>query len=860
MKAVALLLIIIFCSYMLAVLSLEHGRSILYRVDEYTDRYWNGYEWVYILYPLQIGVAEATSVIINGCNNLSVDECNDGDVRNGGGGAVNRTAADMRVGDDNANREFRSFVKFPISSLHGKTLKSAELKLTIRQSILNGSTDNSAPFNNPGLGNTLVMHINDYGTLDASDFNTPSIGNDPGVLIQASTNPSSANVSISVLAAMQDDISNSRNFTTYMIRAANGSDGDNRGDRWHFYTRNSGTTNAPRIEYTLAFTRDVREQVKLGEHDLLNRYIASSRGIMIALHTSDLQIRGINTSRLLVDSQAIEDMLARYITTARIFYDSISTLDDHIRQVSLSLAVDGILNAIDNLAGYSSITRFVPSSVTISDSIARMLDISRSALDGSLIIDNIDMGFLLRLVDGIHVSELINSSISYTRLIVDSINAAVDASDAYVLFVRVLEDSLAVSDLANYLLNLTIRVLADGMIVIDEVSRLVESSRILDEPLLIMDDLSRVIDSMSRVLIEPISAVDILGSITIFQREIDTLISIEVIRATDGLSRSIDVVKGIEDVASVADYSPSLYIGFARFLNESISVDHTLARMLELTLQLVESSRIDDLLSMSYFVSIIENINALMSMVVESLQGGVAGDNANTGIGAGGGGAGGTVLVRSTFITVDLSSSNDTLLVEGFLMDREDVIPLNTSLSLTLIDASDAARAYRSSVEVVDGRYRSAIPIDELFSAIAPNSAEIRVKALVTFNGAEHDLQGIMYVYIQSSSESSELRLERGLVFEAPRFNLIPSSLLYSGERLAIIHLENDGENDIDSLRMVINEGKVLKVKVSRNWKVTVQDDGILLEGIDGHALKQGKRLMILMLKQGQLNYIVTTP
>ncbi|MEM0446737.1 MAG: hypothetical protein QW574_04755, partial [Candidatus Nitrosocaldus sp.] len=389
MKAVALLLIIIFCSYMLAIPSLEHGRSILYRVDEYTDRYWNGYEWVYILYPLQIGVAEATSVIINGCNNLSVDECNDGDVRNGGGGAVNRTAADMRVGDDNANREFRSFVKFPISSLHGKTLKSAELKLTIRQSILNGSTDNSAPFNNPGLGNTLVIHINDYGTLDASDFNTPSIGNDPGVLIQASTNPSSANVSISVLAAMQDDISNSRNFTTYMIRAANGSDGDNRGDRWHFYTRNSGTTNAPRIEYTLSFVKDLKDMVKLSEHDILNRILASSRNAAITLHALDSSIRSVGHSRLIIDAQSIGDMLVRSIMVSELFSDSISMLDDLIREISIYIGVDEMLDATDVLARYSSTPRSVLEPVLASDTLSRLLSTPRSVLEPVLASDTL---------------------------------------------------------------------------------------------------------------------------------------------------------------------------------------------------------------------------------------------------------------------------------------------------------------------------------------------------------------------------------------------------------------------------------------------------------------------------------------
>lgn len=870
MHVIAVLLIVIFCSSIPVVPSLEQSRGMLYKVNEYTDRYWNGHEWVYILYPLQIESAEAASVIINDCNNTSSDECNDGHVRNGGrSGQVSRTAAVMLVGDDNVRREYRSFVKFPISSLHGKVLKSAELKLIIERSIRNGSLDTSEPFNNPQLGDTLVIHIDDYGTLDASDFNAPSIGYDPGVLIPASINPPST-VSISVKDAMQKDINHARNFTTYMIRTAGGTDGDNRVDRWHFYTRNSGISNAPRIEYTLAFTSDVREIVKLGEYDLLSRQIESARGMIITLHTSDSQTRSMNQSRLLVDLPSTSDTIARTLSSLKLVDDTISIIDSSIRQISLSLPVGDTLNAIDALTRSIDVARLISSPITISDEIARMLDISREALDLFAIADNIGMGFLLRLIDYTQISEVIDSSISYRRLIVDSIDAVVDVVNVYLLFVRALQDSLSASDLANHIINLTIKVLTDGIIVTDEASRLIGFSRTLDEPLSIVDDLSRIISDMGRVLIEPLSTVDILSNVTSFQREIGTLLSIETVRIIDGLDRSIDVVKGIEDSANVLDDLPSVYTGFVRFIDESINVDHALGRVLELTLQLVESFNISDLLnsSIGYLLSIADSVSALVNLIVSS-SGTVAGTG--TGGGTGGGGAagggaagGGTVLARSTFITVDLSSSNDTLLVEGFLMDREGVIPFNTGLSVTLVD-SDTTRAYKSNVEVIDGRYRFAIPIDELFSIIAPNSAEIRIKAIVTFNGVEYydnNKQGIRYAYLKSSAESSELRLVRGLVFEAPAFKIVPSYTRYSGERLIIIHVENDSDTDIDSLRIVINEGKVIKVKVSRNWKVTVQDDGmgLLLEGVDGHVLKQGKRLTILILKQGQLNYIVTIP
>ncbi len=847
MQVVAFLLIIIFCSYMLAIPVLEYDRSMFYKVDEHTDKYWNGYEWVYILYPLQMGVAEATSAIPS--------DVSDGHVRSNGNAYSNDAV--MIVGDDKSDKAYRSFVKFPISSLHGKVLKSAELKLTIERSIQNGSAYTSEPFDNPRLGDTRVIHINDYVTLDGSDFNAPSIGNDPGVLIPANTNPNSRIVSISVHAAMQDDINNARNFTTYMIRTANNTDDDNRRDQWHFYTRNSGA-NAPRIEYTLAFTKDVREQVKLGEHDLLTRSVVSSRNATITLHALDS--RSIGHSRLIVDAQSIEDMLVRNIVISEFFSDSISMLDDLIRKISAYIVVYDMLDARDIFARYSSMPRSILEPMLVSDTLARLLSATRDALVTPTITDNISMGFLLNIIDHTSISEVLTFNISYTKFILDSVSVIAD-TNSYISFLRVLQDTLGSSDLANYILNLVVRDVMDGIVVIDEVSRLSRFSRVLDEPLAIGDDVERMISSMSRVLLEPVSTVDLLSNVISFQRDIGTLLSIEAVRVVDSLSRSVDVVKGIVDGVNATDDSPSLYNGFVRFLDESIGVDGILGRVVELTVQMVESTSINYILSSytTYFVRLVDGVDALISMVASTVVGGSSNtgtDNVSGGIGAGGAG---TVLGRSTFITVDISSLNDNILVEGFLMDREGVVvPFNTTLSITLVEGASDAR-YRSEAEVVDGRYSISIPIDELFNTIAPNSAEIRIRAIVTFDGAEYALQGIRYLYLPSSEESSEVRVERGLVFEAPAFNIVPSSVRYSGERLLIIYVENDTADDINSLRIAVSEGKVLKVKVSRNWKVSVGDD-ILLEGVDGHVLKQGKRLIIFMLKQGHLNYTVTAP
>ncbi|MEM2922810.1 MAG: hypothetical protein QW560_00155, partial [Candidatus Nitrosocaldus sp.] len=84
---VVFLLIIIFCSSL--VVPSQEDRSMLYKVDEYTDRYWNGYEWVYVLYPLQMEVAEATSTILS--------DASDGHVRSNG--SADATAPTMIVGD-----------------------------------------------------------------------------------------------------------------------------------------------------------------------------------------------------------------------------------------------------------------------------------------------------------------------------------------------------------------------------------------------------------------------------------------------------------------------------------------------------------------------------------------------------------------------------------------------------------------------------------------------------------------------------------------------------------------------------------------------------------------------------------------
>jgi len=160
----------------------------------------------------------------------------------------------MVVGDDSNNAYRQGFVKFSLSGVSG-TLSSAILYLYVRDSKRDGVLDSTSPLTNPGLGDCLVRHIADYGTLGASDLDAPSIGNDPGVLLSSSATPSEGYASIDVTAAMQDDINNGRSFSSFMIKMSTNTDNDNLDDQWEINTsEETGTSFDPYIEYTLGPT------------------------------------------------------------------------------------------------------------------------------------------------------------------------------------------------------------------------------------------------------------------------------------------------------------------------------------------------------------------------------------------------------------------------------------------------------------------------------------------------------------------------------------------------------------------------------------------------------------------------------
>jgi len=170
-----------------------------------------------------------------------------------GSGGINTGASHFWVGDeqDPPNVPLQAFVKFSLSGISG-TLASARLYLYVAFSDHDAVSDSSSPLTNPGLGDCLVRHIGDYGTLGPSDFNAPSIGSDPGVLIAGTATPNVGYTSIDTTAAMQDDINHGRAFTTFLIKLSTDTDYDGKIDRLFFGASEAGATEAPYIDYRLS--------------------------------------------------------------------------------------------------------------------------------------------------------------------------------------------------------------------------------------------------------------------------------------------------------------------------------------------------------------------------------------------------------------------------------------------------------------------------------------------------------------------------------------------------------------------------------------------------------------------------------
>lgn len=163
------------------------------------------------------------------------------------GGVSAGTDGDLAVGDTGGTVEpnlgRRSLVRFDITGLNSGVLDPTYLNLSLIQTRKDqfpdpGIISSSAPFVNPGLGDLLVVHVADYDSPDASDFNSVSIGNDPGVLIGAGVE-AGAFLSIDVTAAVQQAINSSADFVAFRLETAVESDLDGLNDIFFFASANN---------------------------------------------------------------------------------------------------------------------------------------------------------------------------------------------------------------------------------------------------------------------------------------------------------------------------------------------------------------------------------------------------------------------------------------------------------------------------------------------------------------------------------------------------------------------------------------------------------------------------------------------
>jgi hypothetical protein len=177
----------------------------------------------------------------------------------GDGTAHGPDLGDLAVGDTGpgiVNLGRRGVLRFNLSDLAGERVQSAVLNLTLAKSRKDqypapGIIDNSPPFINPGLGDTIVVHIADYAVPNGGIYVAPSIGNDPGVLIPAGVEPGSV-VSIDMARAMQQALDAGSSFVAFRIQTAVETDGDDLNDQWFFWSADYQNVEArPVIEYSL---------------------------------------------------------------------------------------------------------------------------------------------------------------------------------------------------------------------------------------------------------------------------------------------------------------------------------------------------------------------------------------------------------------------------------------------------------------------------------------------------------------------------------------------------------------------------------------------------------------------------------
>jgi hypothetical protein len=204
------------------------------------------------------------------------------DTQNGLVNEVGAFGSGNIVSGDDSTHYYRGFVKFSLAGI-GETLASATLNLYLYAGSHDGVYGDMGALPNIGLGDCQVIHIADYGVLDPTDFNAPSIGNDPGVLISSTATPDVGYLSIDITAALVDDLNNGRTFSAFMIKNTVDTDGDGKNDQWSFIPIvGEPTDRSPFISISYVSVGGVVTQVN--KLKVLTPYIALT-GLIIAVST-----------------------------------------------------------------------------------------------------------------------------------------------------------------------------------------------------------------------------------------------------------------------------------------------------------------------------------------------------------------------------------------------------------------------------------------------------------------------------------------------------------------------------------------------------------------------------------------------
>ena len=122
-------------------------------------------------------------------------------------GTVGFGNTEVSIGDTNVNEPMRGFAGFDISSLAGRSVVSATLRMH-QQSVVNN------PYTG-GLGNLIVDHVNFGDSLTADDYGGGTLASDIGTL---STNTDLEWKTLDVAARVQNDVNAGRTTSQFRLR------------------------------------------------------------------------------------------------------------------------------------------------------------------------------------------------------------------------------------------------------------------------------------------------------------------------------------------------------------------------------------------------------------------------------------------------------------------------------------------------------------------------------------------------------------------------------------------------------------------------------------------------------------------